>query len=102
MIGLAISIRTVPSAEILEKNRASSSFSGSILSSGVMATFRQNRATRVGRLVNGHWIRRTGNRPSERHAQIVIVPQYETWVFAHAGHGGLLKKRAIESYGICK
>ena len=40
MICLAISIGTIPPSEILGKNRASCSFSGSILSTGVMATFR--------------------------------------------------------------
>ena len=41
-----------------------------------MATFRRNLATRVGRRFSGHRIRRAGNRPSERLAPIVVVPQH--------------------------
>ena len=56
----AIAIGTMPPSGILGKNRVTSTFSGNILSTGVIATFRRNPATQVGR----------------RHAQLeVVVPQ---------------------------
>ena len=69
----AITIGAMPPAAILGKNRASCTFSGNILSTGVMATFRRNLATRVRCRLSGRRIGRAGNRPSQQHAPIVVV-----------------------------
>ncbi len=71
--GSAITVGAMPSSEIRGKNRASCTFSGSILSSRVIATFRPNRATRASRRLNGHRIRGAGSRASERHVQMIAA-----------------------------
>ena len=74
MTGLAISIRAMPPSEILGKNGVSCTFAGTILSIGVMATFRRNWATRQPPL-SGRVDPPVGNRPSQWHAQIVVDPK---------------------------